>query len=573
MEKLKNKKGITLIALVITIIVLLILAGVVINLTLGENGILNKASEAGEAYRKAAAKEKVELILADFAANRAIGDTKTLEEYLNEQKEQGKLEEVTNNGDGTITVEVDGYEITIREEDLKIIEIGGAKGGIKPEGEAVVITEGKVAYGGKVEIKVTARIGEGTILSITPTNGATEKDNTPVSGASVEKIYEVKKNGTYNFTIEGSNGKTKTVSVKVSNIDMPEVTASITEIKAKKFTISVSTTYPEGTVKEYKYYVNGNVVKEGTLDTSYIVENLQPETKYGVYVEACEENGESIKSELQEITTPKLPQAGVSEPSNSSVIRQGNKLPFTWPQLNEIAKMIANNDSITNDTAEFTLVYEGEEYLIGVGDWTTVNEKKVRIMGFNHDELVDKTIYNNTDGKENTYAGITFEFVEFIMESQINSTITNSGGWEACPLRVTLNSTTCDSLENQEYIKEVKKQYIKKYNDANSVTISNDKLWLLSCSEIWNYGNKPGWYRGAITKEGERYKYYAIFFKDTTPRGTDITKKPNTTNSSYWWLRSPEGSSSNSFNYVSDSGDNGTWWSKDVHGIAPGFAI
>jgi len=34
----KNEKGITLVALVITIIVLLILAGVTINLTLGENG-------------------------------------------------------------------------------------------------------------------------------------------------------------------------------------------------------------------------------------------------------------------------------------------------------------------------------------------------------------------------------------------------------------------------------------------------------------------------------------------------------------------------------------------------------
>ena len=43
----KNKqKGITLIALVITIIVLLILAGVSISMLTGENGILNQASKA-----------------------------------------------------------------------------------------------------------------------------------------------------------------------------------------------------------------------------------------------------------------------------------------------------------------------------------------------------------------------------------------------------------------------------------------------------------------------------------------------------------------------------------------------
>ena len=44
--KKKNARGITLIALVITIIVLLILAGVTINALSGENGILKRATQA-----------------------------------------------------------------------------------------------------------------------------------------------------------------------------------------------------------------------------------------------------------------------------------------------------------------------------------------------------------------------------------------------------------------------------------------------------------------------------------------------------------------------------------------------
>ena len=44
--KQKNEKGITLVALVVTIIILLILASVSINLTLGDNGIIIKAKEA-----------------------------------------------------------------------------------------------------------------------------------------------------------------------------------------------------------------------------------------------------------------------------------------------------------------------------------------------------------------------------------------------------------------------------------------------------------------------------------------------------------------------------------------------
>lgn len=42
----KNQKGITLIALVVTIVVLLILAGISINIMVGEDGIIGKASKA-----------------------------------------------------------------------------------------------------------------------------------------------------------------------------------------------------------------------------------------------------------------------------------------------------------------------------------------------------------------------------------------------------------------------------------------------------------------------------------------------------------------------------------------------
>ena len=51
-EKLKNNKGITLIALVITIIVLLILAMVTINIA-SSNGIIKKSKDAADTYNKA----------------------------------------------------------------------------------------------------------------------------------------------------------------------------------------------------------------------------------------------------------------------------------------------------------------------------------------------------------------------------------------------------------------------------------------------------------------------------------------------------------------------------------------
>ena len=62
-EKLKKQYGITLIALIVTIIVLLILAGVVISTLTGENGMITKAVEAAFRNEMAAIREQVDLKL------------------------------------------------------------------------------------------------------------------------------------------------------------------------------------------------------------------------------------------------------------------------------------------------------------------------------------------------------------------------------------------------------------------------------------------------------------------------------------------------------------------------------
>ncbi len=61
MNLLKNTKGITLITLIVTIIILLILAGVTLNLLTGENGILKQATNAVDNYSDAAEKELSDL--------------------------------------------------------------------------------------------------------------------------------------------------------------------------------------------------------------------------------------------------------------------------------------------------------------------------------------------------------------------------------------------------------------------------------------------------------------------------------------------------------------------------------
>ena len=62
---MKEQKGITLIALVITIIVLLILAGVSIAMLTGQNGILTQASSASDKTKLAEYVDKINLALND----------------------------------------------------------------------------------------------------------------------------------------------------------------------------------------------------------------------------------------------------------------------------------------------------------------------------------------------------------------------------------------------------------------------------------------------------------------------------------------------------------------------------
>lgn len=55
---MKNKRGVTLVTLVITIIVLFILAGVAINLAINSDGIVNNAKRSGQAWNEAQKKEQ-----------------------------------------------------------------------------------------------------------------------------------------------------------------------------------------------------------------------------------------------------------------------------------------------------------------------------------------------------------------------------------------------------------------------------------------------------------------------------------------------------------------------------------
>ena len=118
---MKNQKGITLIALVITIIVLLILAGVSIAMLAGDNGVLTKASDSKIVNALGAKKDEVALVaaegLSDYYESIYLNNTTSsryektaLIQYIVD-KINDTQKGVKSDADVTITCSTDGIEI------------------------------------------------------------------------------------------------------------------------------------------------------------------------------------------------------------------------------------------------------------------------------------------------------------------------------------------------------------------------------------------------------------------------------------------------------------------------------
>ena len=175
--KKTNENGITLIALVITIIVLIILAGITLNLLIGDNGILTRAKDAAKIQKQVEYKESLEFLILEEHMDRANVQTidKAFISSLKERIENQNFEwvngsiimcddmliEHTNTSPDSeeqntllLIQTKDGYEIRIRVDNSK---------------QEAQIESIEVANNEEWEIRYDANGGSGTILNTAPT--------------------------------------------------------------------------------------------------------------------------------------------------------------------------------------------------------------------------------------------------------------------------------------------------------------------------------------------------------------------------------------------------------------------
>jgi len=198
----KQKNGITLITLVVTIVVLSILAGVSINTVVGDDGIIQKAKEQAEATRRASAEEDMNRLVLEY---QLASKDETLESFLQEKVTEGRIDGVTDNGDGTITItkKVEGkdYTITVKKPVAATpsVKVGAIRVVSDSTGAGSSLGEASTRKGTTLYIMIESTISGGTTT------------------VSPQVPYAVTENGTYKFTVTGTvNGTTYTKEVSVT---------------------------------------------------------------------------------------------------------------------------------------------------------------------------------------------------------------------------------------------------------------------------------------------------------------------------------------------------------------------
>ena len=438
-----KNSAITLIALIITIIVLLILAGVTLNMVIGENGIFRKANNAKNKTEVAQYEEELRLCVLELQTDSAANGTTF------------NVDTIRNNLD-TYTQKL--YDETIEWKEKDIEESTGIYKGYnfyidkkygahitdKATGTQIsmkILREiPETGYTNQdVNLKITITNNEKGINKIIKPDGNTESLN----GA---KTYEEEKTATentkYTYVVTDTEGKeeTKEVEIKIIDKNAPEeftITAENTEEGLK---IIGTATDTESGIEKYEYYVKKSGDTEFTnKGTENPIKNLEAGT-YSVYAIAYDKAGNKKSSNTEEVEISRI-------------------------YSNITAKMVAENPEkyyglkVTN--------YESQN---GQNDWKIF-----------YSDWKEKSIEQNTENPTDTHIFlITGDYINTAEKDRIDTEATGmkiskyEAYWNSVP------NSQIDKISNDIKIRFKATEYSLKSENANSrcaSTLLNTNNW------------------------------------------------------------------------------------------------
>ena len=251
-KELKEERGVTLVALVITVIVLIILAWTTLGTLVGDNGIITKAQEASQNMENAS-REEDELI-----------------------------QNLLNN-------------------------IKGAEGG---NGGEIEIPEGTIEFGevkwsnGQAEVEIIAKPGEGESLQY-QVNGTNEGSWQDI--ASGNKVSGLHHNDQVHARLWDGSTASVQKSKKIEDTKAPEVSIQVGKVTESSIEVTVQAVENESgllDVETYEYCIGEAEAVDGkSVNSTYEYKNgLQPETEYKLTVKVRDKAGNEGKASIKQRT-------------------------------------------------------------------------------------------------------------------------------------------------------------------------------------------------------------------------------------------------------------------------------
>ena len=292
-----SNSAITLIALIITIIVLLILAGVTLNMVMGENGLFGKANNAKNKTEVAQYEEELRMCVlelqTDAATNGEIFNMDTIKnkfvEKVKELENTTDIEFPTGESETRLDGTYKGYEFYI--DDKYAAHIGDKATGIS-------LTT-SINPSGWTQGPVTATI---TIKSNNGINKVEPDEGSKNGNEYIITKENITENTSFEYTVTYGQGNTQTKTAVINTIDKnpPQDFTITAENTEEGLIITGEATDAESGIDRYEYYVKKDTETEFTnKGTENPIKDLESGT-YSVYAKAYDKAGNWKDSEKQE---------------------------------------------------------------------------------------------------------------------------------------------------------------------------------------------------------------------------------------------------------------------------------
>ena len=392
-KRLRNFNGITLVALIVTIVILLILAGIAIATLGGENGLFKKVKLGKERYAISESKEKLELEITNLQIEQnGKGEELTKEDLPKMNSDEIDVRDTTN---FPVEVIYKNYKFEV-DSNFKVTYVGEANETIityttEPEGYT---NQNNI----KVLVKITNTKGIKSILKPGETDKILPQDRTT---AGIE--FTVTKNGHYILKVEDVDGNEVSKDIYIDLIDTlapeeftPEVQkngSTITIVENGKDAEATEESSKSG-IDHYEYYLIDSSNKETKYDNNKI-ENLALGT-YKVYLIAFDKAGNSRKSNEVEFKIAIEFKEIYAGESYTLAIDKEERL-WSWGyngtgQLGDGTKVDRTNPLKIKEEKKFIKVSAGEYHVMAIDEegnlWTWGRN--------NYGQLGDGTLIDKT---------------------------------------------------------------------------------------------------------------------------------------------------------------------------------